>query len=128
MLLYLLPFGLQAIPTCLKHLKSLAGSHDECSVNGIDDPFLQCALLALLRSVLALHIAIPLNLRDSITDTLTVLCGQYATCTQSSAYAVAYQLVDCILSSTAALHTYALRNAALSLLARFLAASDGDIR
>lgn len=90
------------IPTLLKQLNHLISSAKDTSdfdVSGVDDPFLQCALLKLLKTLLLSIIdLVPNNLKSDINEALIGFARNYADPLSQAAQVVAFEFVDCVLS------------------------------
>ena len=110
------------VPTLVRVLKNLvlSGYAPEHDINGITDPFLQVALLKLLR-VLGRGCA---DASDQMNDIL----AQVATNTESSKNVGNSILYECVLTIVAIEAESGLRVLAINILGRFLANRDNNIK
>jgi AP-1 complex subunit gamma-1 len=110
------------VPTLVRVLKNLvlSGYAPEHDVNGITDPFLQVALIKLLR-VLGTGCA-------EASDQMNDILAQVATNTESSKNVGNSILYECVLTIVAIEAESGLRVLAINILGRFLANRDNNIR
>ena len=113
-----------SIPALLKQLNCLTASARDTTDSDGNGPFLKCALLKLLKTLL-LSVAdlVPGNLRSDINAALIGFARNYADPLSQSAHAVVFELVDCVLSISEKLVDAPLRSIAVVSLKKLL---NGD--